>query len=116
MLLLSVCGSFAIAYYKMQWKIKEIGVRKINGASIWNLFVLLNTGFVRLAIIAYVLSGILAYYFANLWLENFTVRTNLSWWVFAGAGAIAVALPLLTVCYLTLRTARMNPVDALKNE
>lgn len=116
MLLLSMSGLFAIAYYTMQRKIKEVGVRKVNGAKIWDLLVLLNTGFIRLVLVAFVIGGTLSYYFASYWLENFSVRTELSWWVFAVAGLAAVAVALLTVFFLTLRAARMNPVDALKGE
>lgn len=116
MLLLSTCGLFAIAYYKMQRQLKEVGVRKVNGASILDLLVLLNMGFVRLVLLAFIIAGGISYYFSSLWLESFAVRTSLSWWVFAGAGFIAVAVALFTVSFLTLRAARMNPVEALKSE
>lgn len=116
MLLLSTCGLFAIAYYKMQRQLKEVGVRKVNGARVWDLLTLLNRGFVRLVLLAFVIAGSISYYFATLWLESFTVRTTLSCWVFAGAGFIAVGVALFTVSFLTLRTARMNPVEALKSE
>lgn len=72
--------------------------------------------FIRLVVIAFVLASVLLYFFISQWFENFVVRTELNWWVFAGAGVIAVAVALLTIAYLTLRTARMNPVDALKSE
>lgn len=115
-LLLSVCGLFAMAYYLMQRRLKEIGVRKVNGASVGNLMVLLNLTFVRLVLLAYLIACGFSWYFLGIWFENFVVHTTMSWWVFVVVGGITFAITFLTVSYLTIRAARVNPVEVLKSE
>lgn len=116
MVLLSVAGLFAVAYYKSERQLKDIGVRRVNGATGWDLLVLLNTGFMYLVGIAIVVAIVLSYYFVSWWLEDFTVRTSLSWWVFIGAGLIAALVALITVCTQVIRVTRISPVKILKSE
>ena len=115
-LLLSVTGLFAMAYYTMLGRMKEIGIRKVNGATLGSLMFLLNMNFIRLTALSFGIACILSYYFLSYWLESFVVQTSLSWWVFAGAGGIAFSVTLLTVSYLTFRAVRVKPVEVLKNE
>lgn len=115
-LLLSVAGLFAMAYYTMLGRMKEIGIRKVNGATLGSLMFLLNMNFIRLTALSFGIACILSYYFLSYWLESFVVQTSLSWWVFAGAGGIAFLVTLLTVSYLTFRAVRVKPVEVLKNE
>lgn len=116
MFLLSVSGLFAIAYYTMQRRLKEIGIRKVNGATFENLLWLLNLKFVRLVVMSCILAGIFAYSFLDYWLKQFVVKTTLSWWVYVGAACLALMITVLTVSYLTIRAARTNPVEVLKSE
>lgn len=116
MVLLSVSGLFAIAYYIMQHRLKEIGIRKVNGATLKDLLLLLNTVFVRLVVVACVVASVIAYCFMDYWLEQFAVRTTLDWWVYMVSGCLGIAITVLTVFYLTIRAARLNPVEVLKSE
>lgn len=116
MVLLSVAGLFAVAYYKSERQLKDIGIRRVNGATGWDLLMLLNTGFMYLVGIAVVIGFVLSYYFMSWWLEDFSVRTSLSWWIFIGAGLIAVVVALATVCTQVIRVIRISPVKILKSE
>lgn len=116
MVLLSITGLFAVAYYKSERQLKDIGIRRVNGATGWDLLILLNTGFMYLVGIAVVVAIVLSYYFISLWLEDFSVRTSLSGWVFIGAGLIAVVVALVTVCTQVIRVTKISPVKILKSE
>lgn len=116
MVLLSVTGLFAVAYYKSERQLKDIGIRRVNGASGWDLFILLNTGFMYLVGIAVVIAIVLSYYFLSWWLEDFAVHTSLSWWIFAGAALIAAVVALITVCTQVFRVISIRPVEVLKSE
>lgn len=115
-LLISVVGLFAMAFYATQRRIKEIGVRKVNGATVGELLLILNRDFVCWVILSFVLACPIAYLCVSRWLESFQARTEMSWWVFALVGVIAVLIALLTVSYQTWKTANINPVKALKSE
>ena len=95
---------------------KEIGVRKVNGASVSEILVLLNKDFVIWVVVALVIASPIAYYAMNKWLENFAYKTNLSWWIFALAGVLALGIALLTVSWQSWRAATRNPVEALRYE
>ncbi|WP_045025664.1 ABC transporter permease [Draconibacterium sediminis] len=95
---------------------KEIGVRKVNGATVSEILVLLNKDFVIWVIVALVIATPIAYYAMNKWLENFAYKTTLSWWIFALAGILALGIALLTVSWQSWRAATRNPVEALRYE
>jgi putative ABC transport system permease protein len=95
---------------------KEIGIRKVNGAKIWQVMLMLNTDFVKWVAIAFVIATPIAYFAMDKWLQNFAYRTPLSWWVFALAGLLALAIALLTVSWQSWLAARKNPVEALRYE
>ncbi len=95
---------------------KEIGVRKVNGAKVSEILTMLNKDFVKWVAIAFVIATPVAYYAMNKWLENFAYKTNLSWWIFALAGAMALGIALLTVSWQSWRAATRNPVEALRYE
>lgn len=116
MVLLSVTGLFAVAYYKSERQMKDIGIRRVNGATGWDLLLLLNTGFMYLIGIAILIAIVLSYYFMSWWLEGFIVRTSLSWWIFIGAGLIAAVVALVTVFTQVIRVTRISPVKILKSE
>ena len=95
---------------------KEIGIRKVNGAKISEIMTMLNKGFVKWAAIAFVIATPIAYYAMNKWLENFAYKTELSWWIFAIAGLLALGIASLTVSWQSWKAATRNPVEALRHE
>ncbi len=97
-------------------RVKEIGIRKINGARISEVLIMLNKDFVKWVAIAFVIATPVAYYAMNKWLENFAYKTELSWWIFALAGLLALGITLLTVGWQSWKAATRNPVEALRYE
>jgi len=95
---------------------KEIGVRKVNGAKVSEILVMLNKDFVIWVFVAFVIASPVAYYAMHEWLENFAYKTTLSWWIFALAGLLALGIALLTVSWQSWRAATRNPVEALRYE
>lgn len=116
MMVISIAGLFAMAHYATQRRMKEIGIRKVNGATIKELLIILNLDFVKWVGLSFVLACPVAYLFMHYWLEDFADRTGLSWWVFVVVGIISILVALLTVSWLTWKTAVTNPVKALKSE
>ncbi len=115
-LLISAIGLFTIALYDTQQRTKEIGVRKVNGATITEIMLMLNKDFVKWVGIAFVIACPISYYAMSKWLENFAYKTNLSWWVFALAGVFTLVISLLTVSWQSYRAATRNPIEALRDE
>lgn len=115
-ILISCLGLFGLASFVAEQRIKEIGIRKILGASISNLWALLSKDFVLLVIISLFIASPLAYYFMNQWIQKYTYHTEISWWIFALAGIGAMGITILTVSYQAIKAALMNPVKTLKNE
>lgn len=95
---------------------KEIGVRKVNGAKISEILALLNKDFIKWVAFAFLIAVPVSWYAINKWLENFAYKTELSWWVFALAGVIALGISLLTVSWQSWRAASRNPIEALRYE
>lgn len=115
-LIISLLGMIAISLFITESKTKEIGIRKVNGASINQVMLLLNKNFVKWVAVAFVVACPIAYYTMNKWLESFAYKTSLSWWVFALAGLFTLIIALLTVSWQTYRAARANPVKSLRAE
>ena len=113
---ISCLGLFGLASFTAEQRTKEIGIRKILGASVANLWQMLSKDFVILVIIACIISAPITWYFMNSWLQNYQYRTEISWWIFAAAGAGALLLTLLTVSYQSIKAALMNPVKSLRSE
>jgi putative ABC transport system permease protein len=113
---LSMIGLFAVSFHASRRRIKEIGIRKVNGAKITEILTLLNTNFVKWVIVAYVIGTPIAWFAMHKWLENFAYKTELSWWIFALAGLLALGIALLTVSWQSWRAATRNPVEALRYE
>ncbi len=95
---------------------KEIGIHKVNGAKIWQVMLMLNMDFVKWVAIAFIIATPIAWYAMSRWLQNFAYRTELSWWIFALAGLLALGIALLTVSWQSWLAARRNPVEALRYE
>ena len=115
-ILISVLGILGMTVFSIDRKIKEIGIRKVNGATVSEILTMLNKDFVKWVTIAFVIATPIAYYAMNKWLENFTYKTELSWWIFALAGLLALGIALLTVSWQSWRAATRNPVEALRYE
>jgi putative ABC transport system permease protein len=113
---ISCLGLFGLASFVAEQRTKEIGVRKVLGATTANLWALLSKDFVILVIISLLIASPIAYYFMNNWIQNYTFRTEISWWIFAVAGAGVLLITLLTVSYQAIRAALMNPVKSLRTE
>ncbi|WP_159519813.1 ABC transporter permease [Sunxiuqinia indica] len=113
---IAAMGLFALAKFASKARVKEIGIRKVNGAKISEILALLNKDFVKWVIVAFVIATPIAYYAMSKWLENFAYKTNLSWWIFALAGLLALGIALLTVSWQSWRAATWNPVEALRYE
>jgi len=115
-ILLASLGVFAIASFNMQCRTKEIGIRKVNGASISEVLILLNRDFILWVTLAFVIATPLAYYAMHKWLENFAYKTGLDWWIFVLSGFLALGIALFTVSWKSWIAASKNPVDALRYE
>ncbi|MCB0633714.1 MAG: ABC transporter permease [Lewinella sp.] len=115
-ILISCLGLFGLATHAAAQRIKEIGIRKVLGASISGIVGLLSKDFMKLVLIALVLAAPLAWFLMNRWLNDFVYHINIPWWVFAITGILAVAIAFLTVSYQSIRAALANPVKSLKSE
>ncbi len=109
-------GLFGLVSFMVTQKTKEIGVRKVLGASVPSILWLFGQEFVRLTLVAIVIASPIAWYAMNRWLQNFQYRIDIEWWVFALAGLLAVCVALLTVSFQSIRAALMNPVKSLRSE
>jgi len=109
-------GILAMSLFACQRRIKEIGIRKVNGAKTSEVMMMLNKDFVKWVAIAFVIATPIAYYAMNRWLESFAYKTELSWWIFALAGLLALGIALITVSWQSWKAATRNPVESLRNE
>ena len=115
-ILISCLGLFGLATLTAHQRTKEIGIRKVLGASVAGVVALLSKDFLTLVVMAVVLASPLAWWAVNRYLENFAYRIELSGWVFAGAGLLAVTIALLTVSYQSIKAALVNPVKSLRSQ
>jgi putative ABC transport system permease protein len=113
---ISCMGLFGLAVFMAGQRTKEIGIRKVLGASVAGITGLLAKDFLRLVVIAIVIASPIAYYFMNKWLADFAYRIDMQWWMFAGAGAAAVLIAFLTVGFQSAKAALANPVKSLRSE
>ena len=115
-ILISCLGLFGLASYTAQVRTREIGVRKVLGASVTGIIQMLAKDFVKLVIIAIVLAVPIAWYAMSQWLQGFAYRIEVQWWMFAIAGLLSLAIALLTVSFQSIKAALMNPVKSLRSE
>lgn len=113
---ISCMGLLGLAHLRTLQRIKEIGIRKVLGATVSQIILLLNAHFVKLILLSVLIAGPLAYYFAEQWLNNFANRISISWYIFLVPGILVLTIALLTVSLQSLKHARNNPVDALRYE
>jgi len=109
-------GLLGLASSAINRRTKEIGVRKVLGASVPSIFILLVKDFTKLVLIANIIAWPIAFYAMNRWLQNFVYRINLGWWLFAVSALGALMLAVLTVSFHTLKAASTNPSDSLRYE
>ena len=109
-------GLLGLAAYTVERRTKEIGIRKVLGASVSMIVTMLSRDFMKLILIALLIAVPIGYYAMQRWLQDFAYRTDISWWVFLVSGAGVLILTLLTISFQSIRAARANPVDSLRNE
>ncbi len=115
-LLLSCFGLFALATFAAERRIKEVGIRKVLGASIGQIVALLSSDFLKLVVIAFAIAVPIAWYAMHEWLQQFAYRIEIRWWIFAAAGLVALLVALLTVSFQAIKAALANPVRSLRSE
>jgi putative ABC transport system permease protein len=109
-------GLFGLITFTAEQRVKEIGIRKVLGASLSDIVLLLSKDLIGLVIIATIIAVPLAWYAIGRWMQDFAYRTSIEWWMFAASGAIAILIALLTVCYKSIRAGLENPAKTLKTE
>lgn len=109
-------GLYGVVAFMAESRTKEMGIRKAIGASAMNIFGLFSIDFIKLVVIALVIASPIAWYFMNEWLQDFSYKVNISWWLFAAAGVAAVLIALVTISFQSVKAAMTNPVKALRSE
>ncbi|MCW3107775.1 MAG: FtsX-like permease family protein, partial [Segetibacter sp.] len=115
-ILISCLGLFGLATFSAEQRTKEIGVRKVLGASVTNIVGLLSKDFIKLVAISILIASPLAWYAMNKWLQDFAYRTNISWTVFVITAVVALLIALITISFQAIRAAFSNPVKSLRTE
>ncbi|QJW92297.1 FtsX-like permease family protein [Spirosoma taeanense] len=113
---ISCLGLFGLAAFTAEQRTKEIGVRKVLGASVPSIVTLLSADFLKLVLIAILIASPLAWYAMNRWLADFAYKIDIEWWIFAGAGMLATVIALLTISFQSIKAALMDPVRSLRTE
>lgn len=114
--LLACLGLLGLSAYSTKQRTKEIGIRKVMGATVWNIVSILSKDFLRLSLIAILIAYPIAWWSMHQWLQDFSYRVSINWWIFLLAGLLAIAITLLTVSYQSVRAALRNPVKSLRTE
>ena len=115
-MLISCLGLWGLATFAAQKRTKEIGIRKVLGASVSNITTMLSKDFVKLVAISILIASPLAYFGMYKWLQDFAFRVKIEWWVFVIAGLSALVIALLTVSFQSIKAAVSNPVNSLRSE
>lgn len=115
-IVIACLGLFALAAFMAEQRSKEIGIRKVLGATVSNITTLLSMNFLKLVFLAIIIASPIAWWAMTKWLQDFTYRTPISWWMFALAGIVAILIALVTVSYQSIKAALTNPVTSLKSE
>ena len=113
---ISCLGLLGLASYSTIQRTKEIGIRKVMGASVSNIVNLLSIDFLKLVLISFIIAAPVAWYFMHQWLKDFAYRININWWIFLVAGVTAVLIALFTISFQAIRAAIANPVKSLRSE
>ena len=113
---LSCLGLYGLASFMAVQRIKEVGIRKVLGATAGNIVYLFSKEFIILIAIAFTIATPISWYFMNKWLQDYAYRVNISWWLFAAAGLAAIVIALATISFQAIKAAIANPVDSLRSE
>jgi ABC-type antimicrobial peptide transport system permease subunit len=113
---LSCLGLYGLASFMAVQRIKEVGIRKVLGATATSIIYLFSKEFILLISIAFVIAAPIAWYFMNNWLQDYVYRINVSWWLFAAGGLVAIIIALATISFQAIKAAIANPVRSLKTE
>jgi putative ABC transport system permease protein len=114
--MIACLGLFGLAAYAAEQRTKEIGIRKVLGASVGGIVQLLSKDFLKLVFIAALIAFPFAWWAMNNWLQHFAYRSAISWWVFAGTAIVTLLIAILTMSFQAIRAALSNPVESLRNE
>ncbi|MCK6694268.1 MAG: ABC transporter permease, partial [Thermoanaerobaculia bacterium] len=115
-ILIACLGLFGLTAFVVQQRVKEIGIRKVLGATVPGLLLLLSKDFLKLVAVALLIASPVAWYFMQQWLEDFAYRIQIDMWVFLTAGFVAALVAFLTVSFQSIKAALANPVNSLRNE
>ncbi len=115
-IIIACIGLFGLSIYTAKQRTKEIGIRKVLGASVTGVVRLLSKDFIKLVGIAILIASPVAWWAGNKWLQDFAYRISIGWWVFASAGAIALLIAMFTVSFQAIKAAIANPVKSLRTE
>jgi putative ABC transport system permease protein len=115
-ILLACLGLFALTAYVMVQRTKEIGIRKVFGATVTDILTLVSKDFLKLILLSMVISVPIALYAINIWLKDFAYRVTIQWWVFPLAGLLAILIAFFTISYQAIKAAVANPVKSLRTE
>ena len=113
---ISMLGVFGLGLFISMSRTKEIGIRKVNGATVFKIMVILNKDFLKWVALAFVIATPLTFFAMKKWLENFTCKTGLGWWIFALSGLLIMLISLFTLSWQSYRVAISDPVESLKYE
>ncbi len=115
-ILISCLGLLGLVMYTTNLRTKEVGIRKVFGASVSQIITLISKDFIKLVLIAFLIATPLAWWAMYIWLQNFAYRTNISWWIFLASGISVIIASVITLSVQTIKTARTNPVKSLRTE
>ena len=115
-IIIGCLGLLGLAAFMVEQRIREIGIRKVLGASVVNIVMLLTGEFTRRIIVAFLIACPVAWFFMDKWLQNFSYRISIRWWMMSVAGALALVIAFLTVSYQSIKAALANPVESLRYE
>ncbi|MEO7992694.1 MAG: ABC transporter permease [Chryseolinea sp.] len=115
-ILISCLGLLGLVMFSAEQRTKEFGIRKVLGATVTNIATLLSQDFIKLVILSFCIAAPIAGYFMHVWLTEFAFKIDLSWWIFAMAGGVALLIAMLTISYQAIRAALVNPINNLKSE
>jgi ABC-type antimicrobial peptide transport system permease subunit len=115
-IIISCLGLLGLVSFMANQRTKEIGIRKVLGASVTQIIFLLSKSLIKLIVIASVIAFPIAWYFSHKWLEDFAFRTTISWWIFLISAVGMLAIALMVLCLRTLKSAMANPVESLRTE
>jgi putative ABC transport system permease protein len=113
---ISCLGLFGLAVFSTQQRVREVGIRKVLGAGVFNIVALISSDFLKLVFLSVLIASPVAYFVMNKWLQDFVYRTHIQWWVFASSAGLAILIAFLTVSFQSIKAAMANPVKSLRSE